>query len=207
MFILTACVLRKWEAADWPHPAVTAVLAWSTSLAYGEISNLAYKHVVSVRDGMDALSVQVFVSAAQDNVLGGVVVPRVRLHRLIQYSCAIAAMLWYVWRHDSSVTVNPCVATGVFILLGRRDVLGLVSVLSCVPIAWHMPGAWSAAACLRGLLVVAWLACAMATPPWLQCAVFAIAGQGCHPGLLATALVVRRLPRVIPVLALGIGAL
>ena len=126
---------------------------------------------------------------------------------MVVWAACMAALLRLVWQRDPNITVNPCAATMIFILTGRRDALALASVLGCVPVAWQMAGAWSVAAALRGVAALVWLACAVATPPWLQCAVFAAVGTGCHPGLLVVGLVARRAPRVLPVLGLGVGAL
>ena len=206
-FILAALVLRAWSPESWPKPWVSALLGWSLEMAYGEIGNLVCRKTVYIRDGLDALSVQMFVSSAQASIDRAPVLPRARWDRVLAWATAMAALLWLVWRHDPKITVNPCVSTMLFIVMGRRDALALASALGCVPVAWQMVGAWSLGAALRGVAAIAWLACAVATPPWLQCAVFAAVGTGCHPGLLVVGLVARRAPRVLPVLGLGVRAL
>ena len=206
-FILAALVLRSWSPENWPRPWVAALLAWSLEMAYGEVGNLVCRRTVRLKDGLDALSVQMFVSAAQGPFDEAPVLPRPVWRRAVLWGAAMAALLWLVWRHDPVITVNPCVPTMIFIVMGRRDALALASVLGCVPVAWQMAGAWSLGAALRGVAAIAWLLCAVATPPWLQCAVFAAVGTGCHPGLLVVGLVARRAPRVLPVLGLGVGAL
>ena len=207
-FILAALVLKTWSQDDWPRPYLTAFFAWCLNLAYGEIGNLVCQRSVRVRDGLDALSVQMFVASAQSLTHQAPVRPRVRYDRVMLWGIALAALLWLVWRHDPVITVNPCVSTITFVMVGRRDALALASVLGCVPVAWQMQQAWCCwASALRGLAAILWLACCVATPPWLQCAVFAALGTGCHPGLLVAGLVGRRAPRVLPALGLGVGAL
>lgn len=206
-FILAALVLHDWSPSKWPRPYVTSVLLWSVVTAYAEIMNLVCHRNVRVLDSLDALSVQTFVASAQTPVREVPVTPRVRWSRGAAWAIVLAACLWCVWRFDSHITVNPCVATGAFIVLGRRDALALLPVLGCAPVAWQMPNAWSLPACLRGAVAVTWLASSVATPPIWQCAVFALVGEACHPGLLLMGLVGRQLPRLLPVLCLCLSAM
>lgn len=207
-FILAALVLEAWSADKWPRPWVTAVFAWCLCMAYGEIGNLVCQRRLRVKDGLDALSVQMFLASAMAPTHEAPVRPRLRYDRVALWATALAALLRLVWRADPTVTVNPCVATLGFVVMGRRDALALGSVLGCVPVTWQMhQHAWCWGAALRGFAAILWMACCVATPPWLQCAVFAAVGTGCHPGLLVAGLVARRAPRVLPVLGLGVGAL
>ncbi len=206
-FILAALVLRAWSPALWPKAWVSALLAWSLGLAYTEIGNLVCRKRLRIADGLDALSVQMFVASAQSVAQHAPVVPRLQRYKAVLWALCLAFMLGVVWQADPTITVNPCASTMPFIVTGRRDAMSLASTLGCVPVAWHMVGAWSLPAALKGVAAIAWLACAVATPPWLQCVVFAAVGTGCHPGLLVVGLVARRAPRVLPVLGLGVGAL
>lgn len=206
-FILAALLLASWSPDTWPQPYVTALLTWCICTAYTEIMNLACDRMLQLRDGLDALSVQTFVALAQAPVQSALVLPHKQLARGVLWALVLAILLMCVWRHDSYVHVNPCVATGSIVLLGRRDVLAVTPVLGCAPLAWQMPKAWSLSACARGLVAPVWLACCVATPAWMQCAMFAFVGHYCHPGLLVLGIVARQTPHWLPLLSLGIGAL
>ena len=206
-FILAALILTSWSPAAWPRAYVTAVLMWSLITAYTEIMNLVCARRLQVRDGLDALSVQTFVALTQSPACSASVVPRVQWRRSVLWSVVLAALLLCVWQHDPHINVNPCVATGSVMVLGRRDIAALMPVLGCVPVAWSMPNAWSAPSCARGVVAPVWLACCVATPVWLQCTVFAIAGNHCHPALLVMGIVARQSPRFLSILSLCIGAL
>lgn len=206
-FILAAFVLASWPPSAWPRAYVTSVLVCSITTAYAEITNLVCDRTLQLRDGLDALSVQTFVALSQAPVHRAPVVPRVQWTRAPLWSLVLAVLLRCVWSNDPRIHVNPCVATGSIMLLGRRDITALLPVLGCAPVAWQMPDAWSGPACARGLVAPVWLACCVATPTWLQCATFAVAGYQCHPGLLFLGITARQSPRFLPVLSLCIGAL
>ncbi len=206
-FILATLILASWSPDNWPKSYVTALLAWSIATAYTEIMNLACDRVLQLRDGLDALSVQTFVALAQAPVQRAPVLPRIQWARGAMWACILAFLLRFVWQNDPRIDVNPCVATGSIVVLGRRDVTAAVPVLGCVPIAWQMLDAWSVAACARGFAAVVWLACSVATPLWMQCATFAMMGRRCHPALLVLGIIARRSPFLLPVLGLAIGAL
>ena len=141
-FILAALVLRSWSPENWPRPWVAALLAWSVDMAYCEVGNVVCAKTLRVIDGLDALSVQMFVSSTQSASDRATVAPRTQYSRVMAWGGCMGALLWCVWRRDPGITVNPCVPTMIFIVTGRRDALALASVLGCVPVAWQMAGAY-----------------------------------------------------------------